>query len=245
MQKKIINVISVIDYIENNLSEKLDLETVSKALHYSKYHLHHIFSETVGLTIHDYILRRKLTEAAKLLVFSNKAIIDIALFSGYESQQAFTLIFKEMYKKTPNQFRKQQQFYPLQLKFILNKNPTTNRKDWEQEIVFATEQDIPEWLNLVRLVIDGFPNLVEEEYRANLLWYIQTKQALILKDCQTAIGVLAFHWENGSIDFFGVHPQYKDKGIAKSAPLHFAKATKPIQVIEVLLKNWVLQKPSC
>lgn len=216
MQKKIINVITVIDYIENNLSEKLDLETVSNAVHYSKYHLHHAFSETVGITIHDYILRRKLTEAAKLLVFSDKPIIDIALFSGYESQQAFTLVFKELYKKTPNQYREQQEFYPLQLKYILNENPTPGSKDWSEDITFATEQDIPQWLDLVQLVIDGFPNLTEAEYKENLLWYIQTNQALILKDQQTAIGILAFRRENGSIDFFGVHPQYKDRGIAKA-----------------------------
>ncbi|MDE7207415.1 MAG: AraC family transcriptional regulator [Lachnospiraceae bacterium] len=216
MQKKIINVISVIDYIEKNLFEKLNLETVSNAMHYSKYHLHHMFSETVGITIHDYILRRKLTEAAKLLVFSDKTIIDIALISGYESQQAFTLVFKELYKKTPNQFREQQEFYPLQLKFTLTENPTTTQKEWGQEIVFATEQDIPQWLNLVRLVIDGFPNLTETAYRENLIWYIQTRQALILKDQHLAVGILAFQRKTGSIDFFGIHPQYKDKGIANA-----------------------------
>ena len=37
---------------------------------YSKYHLHRIFSDAVGLTIHDYVQRRQLTEAAKLLVDS-------------------------------------------------------------------------------------------------------------------------------------------------------------------------------
>ena len=42
---------------------------ISGAVHYSKYHLHRVFSDTVGLTIHDYIQRRQLTEAAKLLVF--------------------------------------------------------------------------------------------------------------------------------------------------------------------------------
>lgn len=31
---------------------------ISGAVHYSKYHLHRVFSDTVGLTIHDYIQRR-------------------------------------------------------------------------------------------------------------------------------------------------------------------------------------------
>lgn len=90
---------AVIDYIEGHLSEKLDLERVAKAVHYSKYHLHRAFTQTAGRTIHDYVQRRQLTEAAKLLVYSDRPILEIALSAGYESQQAFTTVFREMYKK--------------------------------------------------------------------------------------------------------------------------------------------------
>lgn len=94
----VISIEQVIDYIENHLSEKIDLETVSTTVNYSKYHLHRMFTETVGLTIHDYVQRRQLTEAAKLLVFSDKPIIEIAFICGYESQQSFTTTFTAMYK---------------------------------------------------------------------------------------------------------------------------------------------------
>ena len=87
---------SVIAYIEDHLNGNLDLGTVADAVHYSKYHLHRVFSETVGMTLHDYVNRRQLTEAAKLLVFSNKQIIEIASICGYESQQSFTTAFKAM-----------------------------------------------------------------------------------------------------------------------------------------------------
>ena len=89
MQGQTVRIVSqAIRYIEEHLHEKMDLDMVASALHYSKYHLHRIFTKTVGLTIHDYAKRRQLTEAAKLLVFSAKPIIEIALMSGYESQQA-------------------------------------------------------------------------------------------------------------------------------------------------------------
>ena len=113
--RAIYNIEKVIDFIENNLNGKLDLETVANAVHYSKYHIHRMFTDVVGMTIHDYALRRQLTEAAKLLVFSDKAIIDIALICGYESQQAFTVAFKAMYKLPPAEYREMQEFYPLQL----------------------------------------------------------------------------------------------------------------------------------
>ena len=74
-----------IRYIEEHLNQKLDLDMVAGALHYSKYHLHRMFKRTVGLTLHDYVRRRQITEAAKLLVASDKTIIEIAVISGYES----------------------------------------------------------------------------------------------------------------------------------------------------------------
>ena len=98
MENLIMNIETVIDYIESHLDEKLDLEKVSEAVHYSKYHLHRMFTNTVGMTIHDYVQRRQLTEAAKLLVFSSNPIIEVAFFCSYESQQAFSSAFKSMYK---------------------------------------------------------------------------------------------------------------------------------------------------
>jgi len=45
-----------------------------------------MFSNTVGMTVHDYVQCRQLTEAAKFLVFSDKPIIEISYICGYESQ---------------------------------------------------------------------------------------------------------------------------------------------------------------
>lgn len=115
--RSVISIETVIDYIENHLDGKLDLETIANAVHYSKYHLHRKFTETVGMTIHDYVQRRQLTEAAKLLIFSDKSIIEIALICGYESQQSFSAAFKAMYKSPPAEYREKRSFYPLQPRF--------------------------------------------------------------------------------------------------------------------------------
>lgn len=66
MQGQTVRIVSqAVRYIEEHLHEKIDLDMVASALHYSKYHLHRIFTKTVGLTIHDYAKRRQLTEAAE------------------------------------------------------------------------------------------------------------------------------------------------------------------------------------
>lgn len=217
-KNKLENIKSVIDYIEDHLTEKLDLDTVAKAVHYSKYHLHRMFTNTVGLTIHDYLQRRRLTEAAKLLVFSDQSILDIALLAGYESQQAFTDAFAAMYKISPRKFRENERFYPLSLRFefegSLSMPKHETKPHWD--ISFASEEDIPCWMNLVRLVIDGFPHLHEGEYLDVLQSRIRSGEALILKDGSTAAGILLFSHENGSIDFMGCHPLYRNMGIPRA-----------------------------
>ena len=211
------NVIAAIDYIEDNLMEKIDLDIVADAVHYSKFHLHRMFSETVGLTIHDYILRRKLTEAAKLLVFSEKKIMEIALLAGYESQQAFTLAFKAMYKQSPLCFRRNEAFYPLQLEFKFSNQvkSDTDMNESKRELRYATEADITLWMELVRLVIDGFPNLIEEEHIKVLRESIVKHSALIMTENDAAIGIMLISYNTGSIDFMGVHPLYHKQGITR------------------------------
>ncbi len=215
MQGQTTHIVSqAIRFIENNLNEKLDLETVAAALHYSKFHLHRLFTKTVNLTIHEYAQRRQLTEAAKLLVFSEKPIIEIALISGYESQQAFTSVFKAMYKTTPAEFREAEEFYPLQLEIYL-KDEIVKMDFTKDDIKFAMLSDVNDWLELVSLTIDGFPCLNEEDYFNTLQKCIAEKRALILRDDNMAIGVMLFSFETGSIDFLAVHPQYRNLGITK------------------------------
>ena len=158
---------SVIAYIEDHLNGNLDLETVADAVHYSHYHLHRIFSETVGMTLHDYANRRQFTEAAKLLVFSDKPIIEIASICGYESQQSFTTAFKAMYKTAPAQYRDKGCFYPLQLRFTLHLKQSADQYT-HQQIQPALFSDIPTWMDLLRLLIGGYPVTNETEYLAHL-----------------------------------------------------------------------------
>ena len=193
MQDQRVYIVSqVIRYIEDNLHDRLDLDMVAAALHYSKYHLHRIFKNTAGLSIHDYIRRRQLTEAARLLVFSGKPVIEIALISGYRSQQAFTDIFKAMYKVSPARFREMGGFYPLQLEMHLKEKPV-GMDFTKDSIKFATSADVDAWMELVRLTVDGYPR----------------------RDEEMAAGIMGFSRDTGNIDFLAVHPQYRHTGVTE------------------------------
>ena len=215
MRGKVENIAAAISYMEAHLNEKLDLGAVANAVCYSKYHLHRMFKDTVGITPHDYIQRRQLTEAAKLLVISEKPIIEVALLAGYESQQAFTAIFKSMYKQTPLAYRQNKVFYPLQLEFTLNKNPSAPHMVL-QGISYAEEADLPDWRKFIALVIDGFPCLDEASHLEQVRRYMQQRQALIMRDGAVIIGGAAFSYLTGRIDFLAVHPQYRHYGITEA-----------------------------
>ena len=214
MGNHIVDIETVIDYIESHLDEKLDLEKVSEAVHYSKYHLHRMFTNTVGMTIHDYVQRRQLTEAAKLLVFSSKPIIEVAFFCGYESQQAFSSVFKSMYKVSPAQYRDKGNFYPLQLQFALHKN-IPSKVFTKEDVCIARIEDIPAWMELMRLVIDGYPVMDETDYLNEITKAMEEERALILKACNILIGAMTFSKIANSIEFLGIHPQYRNQGIQK------------------------------
>lgn len=214
MENVIMNIETVIGYIESHLDEKLDLDNVSGAVHYSKYHLHRLFTNTVGMTIHDYVQRRQLTEAAKLLVFSSKPIIEVAFRCGYESQQAFSSAFKSMYKLPPAQYRDKGTFYPLQLRFVLNKN-IPSKAFTKEDICIAETGDIPAWMDLMHLVIDGYPVMDETDYLNELTKAIEEMRSLVLKEDNILIGAMIFSKSVGSIHFLGIHPQYRNYEIQK------------------------------
>ena len=211
-------VLAAVSYIEGRLSSVLSLDSVASGVGRSKFHLHRLFSKTVGITMHDYMRRRQLTEAARLLVFSSRPILDIAIGSGYESQQAFSSVFKELYKKSPNRFRKDGFFYPLQLRFrpIPQARAIGVDKEPARDIVRAALEDVPEWMRLVKVVVDGFPRLDADEYQDRLLDAIGRGRALVLRGTGIAIGAMIFSPDAGSIDFFAVHPQYRNGGAARA-----------------------------
>lgn len=109
----------VIDYIENNLEKEIDLEKISEQVGYSKFHLNRIFTAETGCTIYKYLQTRRLTIAAEKLVKTNQPITEIAYEAHYNSQQAFSLAFKQVYLDPPKTFRDKGIFMPKQTKISM------------------------------------------------------------------------------------------------------------------------------
>lgn len=93
-------------YIESNLGSNIKVENVARAAGYSYYHLNRQFTAILGESVGSYIKKRRLADASKKLLYTNRKIIDIAMESGFDSSEAFSRAFKVIYKVSPQTYRK-------------------------------------------------------------------------------------------------------------------------------------------
>ncbi|WP_299494168.1 AraC family transcriptional regulator [uncultured Shewanella sp.] len=96
-----------IDFIENNLNNRISIHDVAAASHYSTYHFSRIFRSLVGDTPKEYLRKRRLTLAAQRLLNEDIGILSLALDCQFDSQEAFTRAFKAAFNITPAQYRNQ------------------------------------------------------------------------------------------------------------------------------------------
>ncbi|MCW3490699.1 AraC family transcriptional regulator [Dethiobacter alkaliphilus] len=95
-----------LDYVEENLTNDIDFKEVAKLAFCSEYHFQRMFSFLAGVTLSEYIRRRRLTLAAFELNNSNIRVIDVAIKYGYNSADSFARAFQALHGKTPSEARK-------------------------------------------------------------------------------------------------------------------------------------------
>lgn len=92
-------------HIDANLDTTLTLANISALAHSSKYHFHRQFSALFGLSFGRYLQLSRIKRAAYTLAYRDTRVLDIALTSGYESNEAFSRAFKQTVGQTPSEFR--------------------------------------------------------------------------------------------------------------------------------------------
>nr|WP_149472768.1 AraC family transcriptional regulator [Oceanobacillus polygoni] len=98
-----------LSYIEDNLDSHIDLEEVAKRAYCSEHHFKRLFSLLSGITISEYIRRRRLTLAALDLKDQHVKVIDIAIKYGYQSPDAFSRAFQGFHGVIPSLARNPEQ----------------------------------------------------------------------------------------------------------------------------------------
>ncbi len=96
----------VIKVIEENLTNKIEYKDLAKIIGTSAYTLQRIFVFLTGITLTEYIRKRRLSKAAEELISTDIKIIDLSIKYQYDSPISFSNSFKKMHGVTPKILRK-------------------------------------------------------------------------------------------------------------------------------------------
>ncbi|USK87486.1 AraC family transcriptional regulator [Peribacillus asahii] len=99
------NMNGALTYIEENLTNDIDFKEVARLAFCSEYHFKRMFSFLAGISLSEYIRRRRLTLAAFELKDSRVKVIDIAMKYGYNSPDSFARAFQNLHGITPSEAR--------------------------------------------------------------------------------------------------------------------------------------------
>ncbi|WP_085992254.1 helix-turn-helix transcriptional regulator [Oceanobacillus senegalensis] len=97
-----------VDYIQLNLGEEsLSLHYIAKQIHVNPSHLSRKFKEDTGMTLTEFIQRKRVDEAKLYLQKGNLSVTDIAYMVGFNDLNYFSKVFKKLNNQTPSQYAKE------------------------------------------------------------------------------------------------------------------------------------------
>jgi AraC family transcriptional regulator len=93
---------NAIEYIEDNLTEELQIIEIAEKAYVSAFHFQRIFKILCGFTVGEYIRNRRLSIAAEELSKADAKVIDVAIKYGYDSPDSFTRAFTKFHSISPS-----------------------------------------------------------------------------------------------------------------------------------------------
>ena len=95
------------DYLGACYRDRVTLENAAREACLSPYHFNRLFAQAFGETPHEFVTRRRVEEAKKLLLADNQSVTDICLDVGYESLGSFSARFRSLTGLSPAAFRRE------------------------------------------------------------------------------------------------------------------------------------------
>lgn len=93
-------------YIEDNFYKQIKLKDIADSVHLSEIYFHNIFTESIGISPHQYLINCRIENSKKLLWNTNIPICEVAEKSGFGCQQYLNKVFKRETNMTPAAYRK-------------------------------------------------------------------------------------------------------------------------------------------
>lgn len=93
------------DYIDCNYKKDISLNEIAQSLFVSKHYLSHIFKNEIGYSPINYLINKRIEEAKKHLLNTNKSIQEISQLVGYENVNHFNILFKRVTGLTAGKYK--------------------------------------------------------------------------------------------------------------------------------------------
>lgn len=113
---------NAINYVEDHLYEKLEIEDIAKAAFMSQSSFYLVFSNILDTTIKDYIRKRRLSLSAYDLIYSNLNVLDLALKYQYYTSESYSRAFKKLFGISPKKYKEINLFVNVFPRVALNYN---------------------------------------------------------------------------------------------------------------------------
>lgn len=95
----------IVTYINNHFNEDLSLEGLSSQFYLSKYYLSHQFKQFTGLSLYQFIMKKRLTIARNMLM-CGKSVTETYTECGFNDYSNFLKAFKREFGEKPSEFVK-------------------------------------------------------------------------------------------------------------------------------------------
>lgn len=96
----------VADYIEQHIREGISVEELAGWVHMSKYHFLRKFKEQTGVTVHNFVLNKRLIRAGEELL-QGKSLTEAWQDSGFTDYSSLLRNFKKAFGVSPGKYREQ------------------------------------------------------------------------------------------------------------------------------------------
>jgi AraC family transcriptional regulator, L-rhamnose operon transcriptional activator RhaR len=97
---------AIIEYIERNYHSKITLSELARNSFFNPSYFGQVFKDSFGMTPMEYVNRKRITEAARILKENDSSVEQVCYMVGYKDKKQFYKLFKSYTGQTPGQFRK-------------------------------------------------------------------------------------------------------------------------------------------
>lgn len=97
---------NLLNYIDDNIYAKITMDELSRIYYFNKDYIMRIFKKELGITIIDYMNKKRVYNSLEELKETEDTILKVALKHGFTSQEYYTEIFNKVMGVNPLSYRK-------------------------------------------------------------------------------------------------------------------------------------------